>query len=163
LSAMTVELTRYEATYTQFRSERHTAAERDPDWLAVLGVVHRVSRGARSALAEPPGPDAPPPWPDLAARLRGDVEVLVDRYHRWAVVLRVDRADAQAVPGPPPGLVQAGLRAVADLPDRAAHPVRALRLVDAWGWLGWLADDLVVLERLAPPDPAPTAPLAAAP
>jgi hypothetical protein len=40
--------------------------------------------------------------------------------------------------------------------------VRALRLVDAWGWLGWLADDLVVLERLAPPPVAPSARLAAA-
>jgi hypothetical protein len=46
-----------EATYTQFRSERHDTHHHDLDWLAVLGVVHRVSRGARSALAEPPGPE----------------------------------------------------------------------------------------------------------
>jgi uncharacterized membrane protein YgaE (UPF0421/DUF939 family) len=162
LSGMTVELVRYEATYTQFRSERHPARDHDLDWLAVLGVVHRVSRGARSALAEPPGPDESPPWPDLAARLRSDVEVLADRYHRWAVVLRREGDDPHPVPGPPPGFVHAGLRAVADLPDRAEHPVRALRLVDAWGWLGWLADDLVVLERLAPGPDAPVAPLAAA-
>ena len=61
--------------------------------------------------------------------------------------------------------MHAGLRAVADLPDRGEHPVRALRLVDAWGWLGWLADDLVVLEHLAPASEAPElpgAPLAAA-
>jgi hypothetical protein len=162
LSTMTVELVRYEATYTQFRSERHPAHDHDLDWLAVLGVVHRVGRGARSALAEPPDPDEAVPWPDLAARLRGDVEVLADRYHRWADVLRREGDDPHPVPAPPPGFVRAGLRAVADLPDRAEHPVRALRLVDAWGWLGWLADDLVVLERLAPSPDTPSAPLAAA-
>jgi uncharacterized membrane protein YccC len=162
LSAMKVGLVRYEATYMQFRSERHTGHDHDLDWLAVLGVVHRVSRGARSALAEPPGPDGAVPWPGLTARLRGDVEVLADRYHRWAVVLRCDGDDPQPVPGPPPGFVHAGLRAVADLPDRAEHPVRALRLVDAWGWLGWLADDLVVLERLVPAPEVPSTPLAAA-
>jgi hypothetical protein len=162
LSAMSVGLVRYEATYTQFRSERHTGHDHDLDWLAVLGVVHRVGRGARSALAEPPGPDEAVPWPDLAARLRGDVEVLADRYHRWAEVLRGEGDDPHPVPRPPPGFVRAGLRAVSDLPDRAEHPVRALRLVDAWGWLGWLADDLVVLERLAPPPVAPSARLAAA-
>ncbi len=162
LSAMTVELARYEATYLQFRSERHAAHDHDLDWLAVLGVVQRVTRGARSALADPPGPDEPVPWPDLAARLRGDVEVLADRYHRWAVVLRCEGDDPHPVPPPPPGFVHAGLRAVTDLPDRAEHPVRALRLIDAWGWLGWLADDLAVLERLTPDPETPSAPLAAA-
>ncbi len=150
LSTMAVGLARYEATYTQFRSERGPTRGRDLDWLVVLGVVHRVSRGARSALAEPPGPDDAAPWPDLADRLRGDVDVVVDRYHRWAVVLRYEGDDPHGVPAPPPGFVHAGLRAVADLPDRAEHPVRALRMLDAWGWLGWLADDLVVLERLVP-------------
>ncbi len=165
LAAMSTGLDRYEATYTQFRSERHVGHEHELDWLAVLGVVHRVSRGARSALAEPPGPDEAAPWPDLAARLRGDVDVLADRYHRWAVVLRREADDPHPVPPPPSGFVHAGLRAVSDLPDRGEHPVRALRLVDAWGWLGWLADDLVVLEHLAPAPEAPElpgAPLAAA-
>jgi hypothetical protein len=94
------------------------------------------------------------PWPDLAAQLRGDVEVVADRYHRWAVVLRREGREGDrphTVPAPPAGLVHAGLRAVADLPDRSEHPVRALRLVDAWGWLGWLADDLETLERIASP------------
>ena len=77
-------------------------------------------------------------------------------------MLRRDGDDPQPVPRPPPGFVHAGLRAVADLPDRAEHPVRALRLVDAWGWLGWLADDLVVLERLAPTPETPSSRLAAA-
>lgn len=151
LAATSVGLARYEATYTQFRSEHGPAGTHphDPDWMAVLGVLHRVSRGARSALAEPPGPDDAAPWPGLAARLRDDVEVITDRYQRWATALGHDD-DPHAVPAPPPNLVRAGLRAVADLPDRAAHPVVALRLVDAWGWLGWLADDLVVLERIAP-------------
>jgi peptidoglycan/xylan/chitin deacetylase (PgdA/CDA1 family) len=112
--------------------------------------VHRVCRGARSALTDPPAPDHAVPWPDLAAQLRDDVEVVADRYHRWAVVLRRDD-HPPAIPAPPPGLVHAGLRAVADLPDRGEHPVRALRLVDAWGWLGWLADDLTALERIAAP------------
>jgi uncharacterized membrane protein YccC len=162
LSQMAIGLNRYEATYTQFRSERGPARGRDLDWLVVLGVVHRVSRGARSSLDEPPGADGVPPWPELAARLRHDVDVVADRYQRWAEELRRDGDLPQRVPAPPPGFVRAGLRAVADLPDRAAHPARALRLVDAWGWLGWLADDLVVLERLAPgPAPAGT-PLAAA-
>ncbi|MCD2194713.1 FUSC family protein [Actinomycetospora endophytica] len=157
LSAMSTEITRYEATYTQFRSERRPARAHDLDWMAVLGVVHRVCRGARSALTDPPAPDDAVPWPDLAARLRGDVEVVADRYHRWAVVLRRED-DPHAVPGPPAGLVHAGLEAVADLPDRAEHPVRALRLVDAWGWLGWLADDLEALERIAsPPVAGPSA------
>lgn len=154
LATMGTEIARYEATYTQFRSERRPVRAHDLDWLAVLGVVHRVCRGARSALAEPPGPDDRVPWPALAARLRDDVEVVADRYHRWAVVLRREEDDPDAVPAPPAGLVRAGLRAVADLPDRCEHPVRALRLVDAWGWLGWLADDLEALERIASP-PAP--------
>jgi hypothetical protein len=102
-----------------------------------------------------PDPISPPGCAD-------DVEVLADRYHRWAVVLRREGDDPHPVPGPPTGFVHAGVRAVADLPDRAEHPVRALRLVDAWGWLGWLADDLVVLERLAPVPKTPSAPLAAA-
>ncbi len=122
LSAMSVGLTRYEATYTQFRSERRPAHGHDLDWLAVLGVVHRVSRGARSALAEPPGPDEAVPWPDLAARLREDVDVLADRYHRWAVVLRRDDDDPDRVPAPPPGFVHAGLRAVSDLPGPGRAP-----------------------------------------
>ncbi|HEY2224445.1 FUSC family protein [Actinomycetospora sp.] len=154
LAEMGLEIARYEATYTQFRSERRPARAHDLDWLAVLGVVHRVCRGARSALAEPPGPDDRVPWPDLAAQLRGDVEVVADRYHRWAVVLRREGREGDrphTVPAPPAGLVHAGLRAVADLPDRSEHPVRALRLVDAWGWLGWLADDLETLERIASP------------
>ena len=161
LAAMGVGLARYEATYTQFRSERRPARGRDPDWLAVLGVVHRVCRGARGVLADPPAPDEPVPWPDLATRLRGDVEVVADRYHRWAVVLRREGDDPHPVPAPPPDLVHAGLRAVAEAPDRSEHPVRALRLADAWGWLGWLADDLAVLERIASPPPTPTAPVPA--
>lgn len=151
LSLMSVELARYEATYTQFRSERRPGRAHDLDWLVVLGVVHRVCRGARSSLTEPPAPDEAMPWPDLAARLRDDVGVVADRYHRWAVVLRREGDVPHAVPAPSAGLVRAGLRAVADLPDRAEHPVRALRLVDAWGWLGWLADDLEALERIAAP------------
>lgn len=150
LATMSVGLTRYEATYTQFRSERGPARGRDLDWMLVLAVVHRVSRGARSALDEPSGSGGAPPWPELAARLRADVDVVVDRYRRWAVVLRTEGDHPHRVPAPPPGFVRAGLRAVADLPDRTAHPARVLRLVDAWGWLGWLADDLVVLERIAP-------------
>ncbi|HEY2192943.1 MAG TPA: FUSC family protein [Actinomycetospora sp.] len=161
LSAMAVALTRYEATYTQFRSERRPARGHDLDWLVVLGVIHRVSRGARGTLAEPPGPDTAAPWPELVARLRRDVDVVADRYQRWAVVLRTEGDDPHRVPAPPPGFVRAGLRAVADLPDRAEHPVRALRLVDAWGWLGWLADDLVMLERIVPSPSPPRTPLAA--
>jgi uncharacterized membrane protein YccC len=153
LGTMAIGLARYEATYTQFRSERGPARGHDLDWMVVLGVVHRVSRGARSALAEPPGPDDATPWPALTARLRGDVDVVANRYHRWAVELRSDGDDPRLVPAPPPGFVHAGLRAVAALPDRAEHPVRALRLVDAWGWLGWLADDLMVLERVVPSAP----------
>ncbi|MDL5157296.1 FUSC family protein [Actinomycetospora termitidis] len=149
LAATVVGIARYEATYTQFRSEHHRGHDHDLDWMVVLAVLHRVSRGARSALAAEPGPACAAPWPGLAARLREDVAVVTDRYHHWAAELGHD-GDPRPVPAPPTGLVRDGLRAVADLPDRAAHPAVALRLVDAWGWLGWLADDLAALERIAP-------------
>lgn len=152
LGAMTSSLTFYESTYAQFRAERRPARGHDLDWMVVLAVVHRVARGSRAALAEPPAPDEPLPWPALAGRLRHDVDTVTGRYHDWADTLRSDPARERAVPAPCPAFVRDGLRAVADLPDRGEHPVRALRLVDAWGWLGWLAEDLTTLERVVVPD-----------
>jgi uncharacterized membrane protein YccC len=153
LGLMTSCLALYESTYVQFRAERRPARAHDLDWMVVLAVIHRILRGARTALAEPLGPDEAVPWPDVTRRLRADVDTVTGRYHDWAATLRAASPDgAVTVPAPCPAFVQDGLRAVADLPDRGRHPVRALRLVDAWGWLGWLAEDLATLERVVVAD-----------
>jgi hypothetical protein len=55
------------------------------------------------------------------------------------------------VPAPAPDFLDAAFRAIADAPGRRDHPARVLRLVDAWGWLGWLADDLTTLGVLVAP------------
>ncbi len=162
LRATDREILLFEPTFLQYRSERRLRHEEDVDWFTVLGVVHRASRGARAALDGQGAPDpaaAEPTWPDLVARLERDARVIVEGYR--AVARRLATADGTVdVPAPPPDFLDAALRAVADAPGRRGHPVRVLRLVDAWGWLGWLADDLASLGAVVTParsrEPAPS-------
>lgn len=152
----------FEPTFLQFRAERRWRHEDDIDWFTVLGVAHRASRGARAALVGGLGPDPDPAeqiWPDLAARLDRDAALIVEGYRAVARRLRSPHVPVE-VPAPSPDFLDAALRAIAEAPGRRDHPARVLRLVDAWGWLGWLADDLATLGAVVvparPEQPAPT-------
>ncbi|HSK61957.1 MAG TPA: FUSC family protein, partial [Actinomycetospora sp.] len=146
----------FEATFLQLRTERHRR-EQDVDWFTVLGVAHRVVRATRTALdAETDaGPDTGPTvrWPDLAARLEGEARALADGYRAVAYGLAAGRAPTPVVTLPADFLRRA-LREVADAPGRREHPREALRLVDTWGRLAWLAEDLATLGAVVTPEPA---------
>lgn len=132
---------------SQVVGRRH---EEDIDWFTVLGVVHRTMRTVRSALDDPDGPATATPWPDLVARLDHDARALAEGYATVARALAEGRTPA-AVLTVPADFVDRALRAVADAPDRRGHPRETLRLVDAWGRLGWSADDLAALGVVLSP------------
>jgi hypothetical protein len=44
-------------------------------------------------------------------------------------------------PDPEPGLPE-WVRVAAEKCDQVDHPEAMLRVIDLWGWLSWLADDL---------------------
>ncbi|PVZ04632.1 FUSC family protein [Actinomycetospora cinnamomea] len=147
----------FEATFLQYRSERGRRQEDDVDWFVVLGVVHRAIRTARSSF------DDPDPatlrlwerWPDLVGLLRHDARALTDGYRAVARALADGHAPA-GVLAVPSDFLDRALRALADTRGRREHPRETLRLVDAWGRLGWLADDLVALGvALGPASSAP--------
>jgi uncharacterized membrane protein YccC len=146
----------FEATFLQYRSERRARHEGEVDWFVVLGVVHRAVRTARSSLEDldPPSSWLPDCWPDLVERLRDDAHALAQGY---AIVARAlaDGRTPSAVLAVPADFLDSALRALATAPGRREHPRETLRLADAWGRLGWLADDLAALGVvLAPAVPA---------
>ncbi|MEJ2887854.1 FUSC family protein [Actinomycetospora aeridis] len=154
------ELLLFEATFLQYRSERRVRHEDDVDWFVVLGVVHRAVRTARSSLddLDPVGPELPDRWPDLVERLRDDARELAEGYAAVARALTERRAP-DAVLGIPADFLERALRALADAPDRCDHPRETMLLADAWGRLGWLADDLAALGVvLAPVCATPSTP-----
>jgi hypothetical protein len=63
-----------------------------------------------------------------------------------------------APPNPPWWVV-----AMARKRDRAAHPQAALRILDAWGWLSWLDDDLAQVTGGAQSHRVPTGSVGATP
>ncbi|GAA4903644.1 putative membrane protein YccC [Actinomycetospora succinea] len=149
----------FEATFLQYRSERRARHEGDVDWFVVLGVVHRAVRTARTSLddLDPAAPWLPDRWPDLVDRLRDDARALADGYATVATALSEGRTPA-AVLAVPEDFLDRALRALAAAPGRREHPRETLRLADAWGRLGWLADDLAALGVvLAPAVPSPRA------
>ncbi|MGR6964338.1 FUSC family protein [Geodermatophilus sp. URMC 61] len=131
-------------TYAQYRSEPTRPGSR-VDWLAVLGVVHRVDDYSRTLRSRYPAA-APPPWPRLAAQLRTAAADVAAGYREAAAAVAADR-----VPTARPAV------RVDRVPrdELAAAPDDALRMLDTWGWLLTLADDLAGIGRaLDPPPPA---------
>ncbi|MEJ2862490.1 FUSC family protein [Actinomycetospora flava] len=151
----------FEATFLQYRSERRARHEGDVDWFVVLGVVHRAVRSARTSLddVDPAGPWLPGRWPDLVDLLRDDAHALADGYADVARALAEGRTPA-GVLAIPADFVDRAFRALAAAPGRREHPHETARLADAWGRLGWLADDLaalgVVLTPVSASPPAAT-------
>ena len=131
-------------TYAQYRSEPTRPGPR-VDWLAVLGVVHRIDIYSRTLRSRYPAV-APPPWPRLAAQLRTTAADVAAGYRDAAAAVGAGR-----VPTAHPAV------RVDPVPrdEFAAAPDDALRMLDTWGWLLTMADDLAVVGRaLSPPPPA---------
>jgi uncharacterized membrane protein YccC len=128
-------------TYAQYRSEP-TRPGPQVDWLAVLGVVHRIDNYSRTLRSRYPAVE-PPPWPRLAAQLRTTAADVAAGYREAAAAVGVGR-----VPTARPAV-----RVDPVPPDElAAAPDDALRMLDTWGWLLTMADDLAGLGRaLSPP------------
>jgi uncharacterized membrane protein YccC len=140
-----------DATYAQFRSEGSpVSAGQSVNWLAVLGINHRLVDDADLLRGRYPRPD-PLPWPTVGAALTGAATDVAHDLHATADALAAStapppdestRLHAQLSPHPPPAAY--GLA-----------PLDALRVVDVWGWLHGLADDLSRLhETLAPRSPS---------
>jgi uncharacterized membrane protein YccC len=127
--------------YAQYRSEPTRPGPR-MDWLAVLGVVHRIDNYSRTLRSRYPAVE-PPPWPRLAAQLRTTAADVAAGYREAAAAVGVGR-----VPTARPAV-----RVDPVPPDElAAAPDDALRMLDTWGWLLTMADDLAGLGRaLSPP------------
>lgn len=130
-------------TYAQYRSEPTRPGPR-VDWLAVLGVVHRIDNYSRTLRSRYPAV-APPPWPRLAAQLRTTAADVAAGYREAAAAVGVGR-----VPTARPAV------RVDPVPrdELAAAPDDALRMLDTWGWLLTLADDLAGVGRALSPPPA---------
>jgi uncharacterized membrane protein YccC len=140
----------FEATFLQLRTERHLCTQ-DVDWFTVLGVAHRVVRATRTALDAETGPETVR-WPDLAARLEDEARALADGYRAVARGLAAGRPPTPVVTLPAD--LRRALVEVADAPGRREYPREALRLVDTWGRLTWLAEDLATLGAVVTPAPA---------
>ncbi|MGY1793048.1 FUSC family protein [Geodermatophilus sp. SYSU D00525] len=127
-------------TYAQYRSEPARPGAR-VDWLAVLGVVHRLDHYARTLRSRHPDA-APPPLPRPAAQLRTAAADVAVGYREAAAALEAGR-----VPTARPAV------RVDPVPreELAASPDAALRLLDAWGWLLTTADDLAGVGRALAP------------
>jgi hypothetical protein len=130
-------------TYAQYRSEPTRPGSR-VDWLAVLGVVHRIDDHCRILRTRYPDP-APPHWPRLAAQLQESAVDVAAGYREAAAAVADDRVPA----------ARPAVRADPVPPDElAAAPDDALRMLDTWGWLLTLADDLAGVGRALPPPAA---------
>jgi len=130
-------------TYAQYRSEPTRPGPR-VDWLAVLGVVHRIDNYSRTLRSRYPAA-TPPPWPHLAAQLRTMAADVAAGYREVAAAVGVSR-----VPTARPAV------RVDPVPrdQLAAAPDDALRMLDTWGWLLTMADDLAGVGRALTPPPA---------
>jgi uncharacterized membrane protein YccC len=132
----------FEQAYVQFRTEPPGAP--GPDWLVVLMVVSRIDNYA-SMLRARHAAGEPPPATATAPLLAAAAEVAAG----YAAV-----ADAIGAGEPPATGTAATLQG---LLDRAGPPAvsgereATLRLVDGWGWLLSLVDDLDRLEQACAP------------
>jgi uncharacterized membrane protein YccC len=131
----------FDHTYAQFRAEPAPPGP-DPDWFAVLGVVHRID-GYGTLLRDRHPPAAPLPWPKVAAALRAAAADVATAYR--------DAADAIASGRPLPtdagDRCRSRFRTGEDVQGLRTTPSAVGRVLDGWGWLNGLADDLELLER----------------
>ncbi|MCW0213035.1 MAG: FUSC family protein [Pseudonocardia sp.] len=133
-----------DAGYAQYRSEPHPRREDPVDWLAVVGAAHRLIRGA-AALRRRFADTEPLPWPPVTAGMRGAGHTAAEHYRVFAAALARDVLPAETVEdgrGTP-----AWVRTAAHECDRVDHPEAMLRVIDLWGWLSWLTDDLARVAR----------------
>jgi uncharacterized membrane protein YccC len=127
-----------DATHAQFRSEGAPASVgREVDWLAVLGVSHRLVDDADLLRGRYPEPD-PLPWPAVGAALIDAATVVAHDLQVTAAAL----ATAGAAPPDESGPVHARLSPHPPVADYGRAPSDALRVVDVWGWVHGLADDV---------------------
>ena len=131
----------FDHTYAQFRTEPAPPGP-DPDWYAVLGVVHRLD-GYGTLLRDRHPPAAQLPWPEIAAALRAAAADVATAYR--------DAADAIAAGRPLPAdagnRCRSRFRTGDDVHGLQSTPSVVGRVLDGWGWLNGLADDLELLER----------------
>jgi Fusaric acid resistance protein-like len=140
----------FDHAYVQFRTE--PSGDPGPDWLIVLSVVHRLANYASVLQARHPGGPYPPR--DAAAALDAAAGEVGAAY--------AAAADAIGAGQSPPSGAGAELGRRLDdagAPAVSGGPEAALRIVDGWGWLHALADDLDRLERafVTPPLTEPSA------
>jgi hypothetical protein len=131
--------------YAQFRTEPGGAP--GPDWLVVLAVLHRLDDDV--AVLRDRHPAGPPPPAEAADPLVAVAAEVAAAY--------TGAADALGAGRPPAAGAGAVLRRRLDAADAPALPddrEAALRLLDAWGWLHALTDDLDLLERADATGPA---------
>jgi uncharacterized membrane protein YccC len=130
----------FDHAYAQFRAEPGPAGP-DPDWYAVLGVVHRLDGYATLLRGRHPAA-APLPWPGVAAALRAAAADVAAAYR--------DAADAVVAGRPLPTDAANRCRSrfrTEDVQGLQNTPSMVGRVLDAWGWLNALADDLELLKR----------------
>jgi uncharacterized membrane protein YccC len=131
-------------TYAQYRSEPARPGSR-VDWLAVLGVVHRIDGYSRTLRSRYPAA-VPPRWPRLAEQLRTAAAEVAAGYREVAAAVGGSQVP-EAAPAVRVDPVPRG--------ELAAAPDDALRMFDTWGWLLTMADDLAGVGRaLMPSSPA---------
>ena len=142
----------FDHTYAQFRTE---PAPRGPDhdWLAVLGVVHRLD-GYGTLLRERHPPAAPLPWPDVAAALQAAAADVANAYRDAADAI----ASGRRLPTDAGNRCRARFRMGEGMQALRNAPTVAGRVLDGWGWLNGLADDLELLEHAFPAPAAGTRP-----
>ncbi|GAY11460.1 FUSC family protein [Pseudonocardia sp. N23] len=143
-------------TFVQYRSEP-VGPGPQPDWLTVIGVVHRLATYSETLRARHSA-TGPLPWPDAATRLdaaaaevalslRGAADALDAGYAVPAATVRACRESV---------VVQA--------PHDLADDVDAgLRVLDAWAWVVTTVDDLERLTAVLSGPDAPTLPAPAPP
>jgi hypothetical protein len=103
----------------------------------VLGISHRLIDDADLLRGRYPTPD-PLPWPSVGAALTGAAAVVAHDLRVTATAL----ATAAAPPADDSGRLHARLSPHPPVAEYGRAPSDALRVVDVWGWLHGLADDL---------------------
>jgi uncharacterized membrane protein YccC len=145
--------------YAQYRSEPSEPSS-SRDWLVVLGVVHRIDGYARTLRIRHPDP-APPPWPDVTARLDLVASEVARAYRGLA---------SSALEGAAPADLTSALRLRLSADHLHAAfgeaPDAALAVFDGWAWLHGLVDDLARAQTALAPAaaevPGPPSRMAAA-
>ncbi|WP_345701558.1 FUSC family protein [Kitasatospora terrestris] len=130
-----------EATYAQFRSERHDPQPGAPDWQAVLLTGQHTVRGAEQLLARIV-PHSLAGRPAVAGRLVGDADTAAAAFLREGAALRAGPVR------PDPALAEARTALLDERLTVARLPVAdpaALHAVDTAVWLVGLVDDLAAV------------------